>query len=463
MKLGPFEIRRAQAAAAVDTRRARDEIGASGTVNLDGFLVSHEYNRDLQGRQGLDQYERMRSSDGAVVETLGHITNPVRNATWEIEPATTQQHDLIVAEATRRAFMDWPAQPFSEYLDHALDYLVFGHQLFEHPWQIVENTELEIERPDADPIRVPAQQYLAFRRFAPRLPQTIHRWNVTDGALESVQQQVFRDGGYDAPTIPADQLVVYVCGKRGDDFAGRSLLRGAYKHWVMKELVEKIEIVALERHGVGVWVAYPPQDQAHDTATLDRVEVILKNIRAGTQAYIVAPGPKALASAQGQNGWTFEIVSPTGSSPDFKAAKEYHRGEIKGSMLVRFAELGHASVGARATGDVQSEVWRDALHAVARHVGDVNQQPIRRFVDANFAGVKAYPRLVARDIESRDIAEFADAHYKLVNAGAIEPDRGYRRFVRDTLGAPAEEDPEAIDRARDASAAPVDDPDIEEE
>ena len=442
MRIGPLQIARA---ATTGPRAPVREQGASGVVNLDGFLQELEYNQDLRGAKRYENFERMRS-DGSVVEALGHITAPLLDATWTVEPASTSADDLVVAEACRHAFFEWPVQPWSEYLDQALDYLVFGNMPFELAEHVVDS-DLEVPRPDADPIPVASRQWLTFRRFAQRLPSTISRWNVDDQEeLESVGQLTWRADRPVEITIPADQLVLFVNQKRGADFTGRSLLRGAYKHWVLKELVEKIEIVALERLGVGILVGYPSNARANDDAVLSRMEEILRDVRAGANTYIVSPGPKGQSSAAGQDGFLFEILSPTGSPPDFDKAKTYHRGEIKGSVLVRFAELGHGQTGARATSDSQSEVWKSALRAVANHVGETNAGPIRRFVDANFPRVTRYPKLVANDIESKSLAEFAETHFRLLNGGGIRPDRGYYRYVRESIGAPPEDDPAELDQ-----------------
>lgn len=445
MQIGPWNVARAKAAEPVKRPVAGKELGASGVVNLSGFLEELEYARELQGLGRFEQFERMRSSDGAVAEALGHIFAPIKNATWDIDPAGDEPQDLEVAEATRRAYFEWPTQPFSEYLDQALDTYVFGHQLFEPLWHIVDD-ELQFEVPDQEePPVVGSRQFLTFKRFAQRLPHTIWKWNVQQGELVSVTQQTWKDGTFDEVEIPAEDLLLFVNRRRGDDFRGRSILRPAWKHWKLKELIEKIEAVALERHGVGVWVAYPSSARANDDATLTRMEEILQNLRAGAHSYIVSPGPKGQSAAAGQDGFLFEVVSPGGQMPDFTAAINRHRGDIKGAVLVRFSELGHGQTGARATGDVQSEVWKDALHAVACHFCESNDPVIRRFVNANYLGVTKYPKLVARDIESSDLVAFADAHFKLVNSGAIEPDRSYRAFVRKAMDAPPEDDPQAVD------------------
>jgi hypothetical protein len=435
LRIGPFEIGRISAAQQQDPKPRR-ELGASGTVNVDGMLVQDEYSADLTGKSALKVYDRMRRSDASVREALQHIFAPIKNANWEVEPASDELEDLEVAEFVKRSYFEWASQPFSEYLNQALLYLVFGHQVFEQVEQIVD-AELEITPKDGDPITLPSRQFLTLSRFAQRLPSTIYKWNVEDGDLVSIVQQVFKNGNYENVEIPAEQLIVYVNEREGDDFNGLSLLRTAYKAWVMKELTEKVAAVAIERHGVGINTAYIPSQYRDDDSMLDRIEEMLRDIRSGEFNYLVFPGPKSTAGAAG-DGFFFEINSPTGGIPDFTPLLEYHRGEIKGNMLARFAELGHGSTGARAVGSVQSEIWYDALHAVARHISDVNRIAIKRLVDANYPNVVRYPELCAYDIESRNIAEFAAAQAQLTTSGAIIADLPYREFVRKSVDAPPE-------------------------
>lgn len=434
MKIGPIEIGRIRAAEIPQPRRER---GASGTILQDGLLVQAEYNNDLRGQAAIRIFDRMRRSDASVREALQHIVAPIRNATWEIEAASDEPEDLEVAEFVRRSYFEWPAQPFLEHLTQALLFLTFGHQVFERVEQVVED-ELEVEEPDGTPRKLPRRQFLTLRRFAQRLPETIYKWNVEDGELVAITQRVYKDGNYENIEIPAETLLVYTHEREGDDLTGISLLRSAYKAWVMKELTEKVALVAVERHGVGTPVAYVPTSAKDDDALMDRIEEMLQNLRSGEFNYLVFPGPKALGTIGGE-GFTFEIASPSGGVPDFTDLLEYCRGEIKGNVLARFAELGHGSTGARATGDVQSEVWYDALHAVARQIGDSHDDQIRRLVDANYTAER-YPKLVAHDIESRNLTEFADSLSKLVASAAVLPDKSLREFAREAIGAPDEDD-----------------------
>lgn len=473
MKLGPFTLNLARAAAdapavAVEPVNARPakEIGASGTLNLHGFLTDSEYNPKLRWPQSLAVWEKMERSDASVDEALRHIIEPVKNATWRVRPPENPTVDELVAtELVRRAlFEHLHEQSFTEYIDQACDMLPKGHSVFELPEKLVE-MEITVDDPAGGydevagrkvprQIVIPARPWVVWDRMAQRLPDTIWQWNTDNGRLTSVTQQVFKGTTYENVEIPAEQLLVFTFRKRGDEFTGRSILRSAYKAWYFKELIEKIEAVSLERWGVGIPIAYPPSDKADDDATITRLEKILVGLRGGAFSYVVAPGPKQQA-AQGDGaslGYLFEILSPTGTPPDFQTAKEYHRAEIKAGVLARFSELGHGQVGARSTGDTQSQVWYAALHALATYIGENHRTAIKRLVDKNLT-VTRYPTLVAEEIESKSLEEFANANAKLVTAGAITTDRSYRAFVRRALDAPMEDDPEAADNQ--AEALPV--------
>jgi len=451
VKIGNLEIRRATAAQE-GTPQAPKALGASGTLNFNGYLQAEEYNPDLKGERALTTFERMRSSDGSTQEAVGHITAPVLNAEYPIEAAGAEPDQLEQAEVARCALFEWLEQPWPELLDEVTDYLIFGSYVFETPCKIIER-EISYEVPneyDVDKqgrrtpkrVVVPRRQFATFERFEPRMPRTITKWNMDGGRLASITQNAYRpDGSWDEVEIPASQLAVFTNRKRGDDFTGRSILRSAYKHWYLKELLEKIDVLAAIRHGIGVWVAYPPQSAKDDAKVADRIEEILQSLGAEEKTpYIVSPGPKALGVGIGQDGWTWEIVVPPGGLPDFTQKLQYHRSEIKGSVLARFSELGHGQTGARSTGDTQSQVWYDALHGVARYIVEVFNERIKWLIDLNYAGVEAYPKLTVANIEARNLTEFADAHYKLVNSGAIKPDSTYRGAVRKFTDMPPEDE-----------------------
>jgi hypothetical protein len=434
MRLGPFELRRAAAAQAPPVPRTR---GATGTVNQDGYIVREEWNPELLGKEALRVYRKMRT-DPTVREAEQHLFAPIKNATWEIQPASDSPEDLEVAAAVRMAYFDWAKRPFQQHLHQALTGLSYGFQVFEYAWQVVED-EVAYDDPDSgEEVTVPGRQYVTFHHFSQRLPETIWKWNAQDSELVSVVQHAMRNGVFEELEMDARDLLVFTNEQEGDDFEGQPLLRAAYAPWFLKRLVERVMGVAVERHALGTWLAYPQSTQAGDEDELNRLEEILTAQGLGDSPYIIAPGPKATATMP---GYLLELVTPQGQLPDFVKTLEYLRGEIKGTVLARFSELGHGQTGARATGDTQSEVWYDALHAAANWFAGVhNTFAIPRFVAMNFGDRVKPPKLVAQNIESRSLEEFANAHYRLVASGAIVADTSYRQFIRREMGAPDEDE-----------------------
>jgi hypothetical protein len=204
MRVGPFEIRRSvQAAEAAP--RAKGEIGASGTVLLDGFLQQSEYNAELRGLNGVQKFRRMIDSDGSVQEALEHLYAPIRNATWTVEPPENPDDDELTAVSlVESALFEWPTQPWLEHLDGALEYLAYGHAVFEPAWQVVEKElrvpvlgEFETVGPMKQRVQkyrtLPPRQYLTLKRFAPRLQETLYRWHAEDGDLISIEQQALEE------------------------------------------------------------------------------------------------------------------------------------------------------------------------------------------------------------------------------------------------------------------------------
>lgn len=483
-----------------------DPIGAAGTSNYDGYLTPDEYNQTLAWPQSLDVWERMRRSDPAVREALWHFNAPLMAAVKTIEPPDDADDlELEVTEFVRCALFEWMDQPFEEFLQSLMTFLPMGHSVFEPVKKVVTKSiriqkrpeldeagnpivDVDEDGPDAnlaalppkkdlntppatndekssDPaqavpvpqipppelVELPPRLFVTLRKMSIRLPKTIVKWNVDRaGDLVSITQQapVSNDDGsqtYEEITIRASELVVFVNEKWGDEWMGTSILRAAYKPWVLKEVIEKTMGIAYERHGVGIPVGYIPRDREGDTALMDEMETKLTNLRAGEFSYLLFPGPKSTGNMP---GFDFEIVSPGGSMPDFEKALTFLRGEIKGALLIRFSELGHGQTGARATSQTQSEVWYAALNGMAHMIAGQMNTLIRRLVDINYPGVERYPTLKFSGIKERNLLEFAQAVALLANAEMIHADSPTRAWVRSGIDAPDEDADEAGLRAQ---------------
>lgn len=429
------------------------EIGSTGVVNVQGFLKELEYNRELIGKQGLETWDRMARSDASVREALWHIEMPIRNATWRCEPASDDPEDLELCAFWESTLHEWlGGEPndreykagvaatgggFQMALGQILSCLRYGHSVFEVVEKVVDG-DMEYEDPSSgEAVQFSKGLIRTWHKLGQRLPHTIHRWHQTNGDLYAIQQRAWKNDEYIVTDIPGENLLVFTLNREGDDFTGESILRPAYKAWKLKELVEKIAGVSAERFGVGIPVAYPDENGRQDKAVQDELALILKNLRAGAFSYVVMPGPKVQS---GRDGFLLEILSPPGGIPDFDPFLAYLRAEIASTVCAKFSQLGHGSVGARATGDTQSKIWEDSLHVLARFVASVLEQGLRRLSLKNFDPPRRWPQIKVEDIEADNLEAFASAQSQLVAAGAIIPDKEYRQHVRQTIDAPRESD-----------------------
>lgn len=118
------------------------------------------------------------------------------------------------------------------------------------------------------------------RKLAPHLPRSIQEIRAeTDGGLKSLVQAGVSDGK--PVVIPVENLLMYMHGMEGADWYGRSILRIAYKNWLIVDTLTRHDAQAGERPSMGIPVVKYTDEGDPDTA-----EQISTNIRAGATSRI---------------------------------------------------------------------------------------------------------------------------------------------------------------------------------
>ena len=198
-------------------------------------------------------------------------------------------------------------------------------------------------------------------KLAPRWPGTISRVNVAeDGGLDSVTQSV--SGG--VVKIPVDRLVAYVYDDFGASWLGQSILRPAYKHWMIRDELLRLEQDVLDRNGMGVPI-YRGSDLTNDPdGDLDRGEVLATSLRSGKTAggSIPAGADLKLLGVSGQ------LVSP-------REAIAYHDSMILKASLAHFLNL-EGKGGSYALAETQNDFFIQNLQATAEWVAGVATQHV---------------------------------------------------------------------------------------
>ncbi len=425
------------------------EIGyqTGGLVGWGGLATdAHETNPDLIWPLSNEVFDRMRREDPQVMSVLGAVTLPIQESDWQLDPAGVRDEVAqLVADDLGLALKGKPRVAplrskgrfsWDEFLRLALLELVFGHSVFE-----------QVYEPDAF-----GRAHL--RKLAWRPPRTIAAFNVArDGGLESIIQHGVglshaprSDGRANlmaAPVggvmIPVDRLVVFVHQREGGNWVGVSLLRAAYKMWLLKDRTLRVQALAAERNGLGMpsyTSAPPPEDATYDEKKawleeeIARGLEIAKGARAGDAAGISLP-----------HGATFRFEGVTGKVPDLDKQIRYYDEQIARAVLANFLNLGgDNSTGSYALGDTFANFFINSLNALARHIATIIQQHvIEDLVDANWGPEEPAPRLVPPKIGAEHPAT-AEAIRALLESGAIHWDPALEAHLRGLYGLPVMEE-----------------------
>ena len=375
---------------------------------------------ELRWPENLAVFSRMQL-DPQVTSVLSAVALPIRSVTWWVEPNGARPEVVAqVAEDLGLPVRGTDTAPplrtrdrfsFVEHQDLALESLTYGHSVFEQLARI-------------------EQGRTRLRKLGWRPQHTIEKWNVArDGGLESITQH-----GLDQP-IPVSRLVVYSHRRRGGGWQGRSVLTAAYKFWLLKDRMLRVQAMSVDRTGLGVptYTGAPANElwtkEEQDTfAEAERLAglAIAKQYRSGEEAGASIP-----------HGSKLEVVGVTGNLPDPDKVIRYYDEQIARCVLANFLSLGgENSRGSYALGTTFADFFVQSLQATAKWLCDVmTQHIVEDLVDWAWGPEERAPRIVCDDIGSKHPVT-ADAIAALVNCGAIQPDPELEYKMRSTYGVP---------------------------
>lgn len=421
----------------------RAEIGyQSGDLTTWATLTdaAHEDNPDLVWPKSIDQFDRMRREDPQVMSVLRAVMLPIQRAEWALDdtgvrPEVAQHVAADLGLPIKGKPFEAPLRSkgrfsWKDHLRLALLSLPFGHSVFEQVYRIDERGLAHLGK------------------LAWRPPRTISEFKVEkDGGLKSIVQYGLAGGGANIE-IPVDRLVVYVNEREGANWVGTSLLRPAYKMWLLKDRVLRIQALTAERNGLGMptYTSAPPPDNASYDQVVQWMET---EIARGLQ---IAKGSRAgdAAGASLPHGALLKFLGVEGDLPDTDKPIRYYDEQIARAVLAHFLNLG-TETGSWALGSTFANFFTDSLNAVAQTIAEVTQQHvIEDLVDANWGPNERAPRLVPATIGAEHPAT-AEAIKALIDCGALRADPALEAHLRalyslpvkdDTAASPAQEQPE---------------------
>lgn len=379
-----------------------------------------EQTPELVWPRSVQVYGQMRRQDAQITSVLRAVTLPVRRTSWRINPLDARPE--VVEHIAQDLRLPVDGQPdavhgrargrfsWSEHLENALMMLDYGHMFFEQVYRI----------DDAGRARL--------RKLAPRLPSTISAIKVArDGGLESIEQhahhldhRMLRATSFTATKIPVSRLVAYVHKREGGNWLGTSLLRPAYKNWLIKDRLLRVGAQTIDRNGMGV----PLYKAAEGEEDLTKGRELATGWRSGEAAGAAVPNTADLL-----------LRGVEGTLPDALPMIRYHDEQTGRAVLAHFLNLG-TQTGSWALGSTFADFFVMSLQTVAESIRDTaNQHIVEDLVDLNWGPDEPAPRIEFDEIGSRQQATAA-AIKTLVDAGILRPDRDLEEFLRQSLGLP---------------------------
>lgn len=391
--------------------------GNSGTQTFGGRFMD-EYASEWRDEERIETVESMRRGDGSCRAALRAVKAPVLATKWDVKTDDESAKGEEIKEFVKQNLFNM-RRTWKEFLRESLAYLDFGHYVFE---MIFEKREGKVWLADLEP----------------RIPASIHKWELQDGSfgvVQFVRNDLTKAGSY--LEIPGNKCLILTNEKEGDDVTGQSILRSAYMHWDMKKMLCRVQAMSAERFGMGIPVIKLGQTAGQtEKAEAEEMGAATKSNEAN---YLVI----------GQD-WEFDIKTPDGN-PQGAAIIEginHHAKMILVSILAGFLGLGGDKTGSFGLSkDLSSFFFKLVGDICSYKKEQIDNQVIRRLVDINFGKQEKYPYVDYAPLEDLDPQILSSALSTLATAGLVHKTSRLVDWVHQTFQLPTltEEDKEEID------------------
>jgi hypothetical protein len=373
--------------------------------------------------QALRTYTAMVRDDVSVRISLRAGKAPVLGADWYIDPFSSDEQDMVIAEFVDFNLFGGMTTPWTKTLEQILKMFEYGFSCFEPVWELREWA------PRKNATGANRKQYTMLRKMAVRPASTISKFNYDDnGGPVSVDHKALdADGQTKDVTIPIEKLIIFTFDQDGGNLQGNSILRSAYRNWYYKDHLYKIDGIQKERHGIGVPdIELQPGYNENDKTFAHELG---RNLRTNERAYIVRTTNMKVSFAELKGN----LVEPLRSA-------EHHDTMIMKNIMVQFLNMGtgvEGGSGGRATGATSMDMFLKSMRHIADSICDsINLYLIPNLVAYNFP-TDRFPQLRVRNVgETKDLQMWSAAMRNLINADAIQVDDETEQWIRQQMDMP---------------------------
>lgn len=412
------------------------QVGRSGTL-VTADTVENDYLTELIGESGQDLYAKMLLSDSQIRKLYHAVSNPIKSATWDVEPASDDTKDLEIAALIKQIIFNDIPNGWKAKLDEILTFPWHGHSVFEviHKNRIDKNFGA----------------YTGLENLAYRDQRTLDKWiHDSSGKLTAVHQLQSGDIEVNAD-MPADTLIIFYNEKKGDD-NGYPFCRMLYGNYKRKLLYKQLQAIGIEKGAIGVPVLSVPDGVDYDS---DEYAAAVEQLDAYTQAenaYIILPSGYELQLDQSN---TFD---PARVQVAIKSENE----EIAGSLVAMWLEMGiggNSAVGS-STG-ISADFFRDGIEYLADKIADtINMCLIPNLIRLNYGDtVEVMPKIIHSGIADEAGEELMRVVTGYTSAGVITNDEPLEDHIRKAHNLPKKAEGEMLENqvAQDDDTTPPED------
>lgn len=417
--------------------------------------VYEEMLRELEGDQGRKVYREMSEQDPVIGGTMLGIEMLARQVSWSLKPADDTDKATEVADFIDEALTDMHPT-YGATMSEALSMLVYGWSWLEMIYKRREGLNVN------DPMK--SSRYedgkVGWASWAIRGQDSLWQWeydgeiNKGYGSITAMIQQP--PPNYPTLRIPRNKSLHFKTRSRRQNPEGVSLLRNAYRPWYMKNNIEVIEGIGVERDLAGLPVLWAPEqlfsvDASEDELALfQRLQKIVTSIKRDEQEGILMP----MAFDEEKNPlYKLELLSTAGDRQfDTSAIISRYDERIAMSMLADFILMGHEAVGSFALGSTKTSMFSTTMSAFLDIIADeINQAAIPKLVVLNGWPLKMCPTLMHGKIEAADMSKVADFLKALSGAGMrVFPNVVLETYLLESAGLPG------VTEIQDVGDLPVD-------
>lgn len=396
--------------------------GRSGLKRSNGYIYA-DWLPQLNGATGRNVWQEM-ATHPIIKGGLRAFELLARQPSWTVTPADATRAAVEVAEFVGSCLDDM-TETWDATISGILEYLVYGWA-----WN-----ETQFKRRNG-PVRgsVLGSAFgdgrIGVAQLASRNQTSLVDWVYTGDDLTGLRQTDWATGRQ--LTVARAKSCHFRTSSAGGSPEGESVLRAAYRSWVIQRRIQEIEAIGIERDLAGMPRVKVPVEYLFDDAPAGHREIVarlrdmVQKVRRNELDGLVVPSQY---DVNGHELFEFGLIASAGSR-QFDTGKviDRYNAEIAVSMLTDFLLLGHAGTG--GLGQTGIAVGKDELFAAAVTsyldgiAAELNTMVVGSLVELNGWPVELTPTLVHGPVRETSIGDVVGIIKDMSAAGAaLFPDR----------------------------------------